>query len=92
MARAEGNAYYAEELFAAAVRAGRRSALPAGLAALLLNRVEQLSDEAQRVLRAAAVAGRRAYDELVRGRVRDLGRRIRARGPGSGGPPVAGAG
>ena len=39
--------------------------MPAGLADLLLNRVEQLSDASQRVLRAAAVAGRRADDELV---------------------------
>jgi DNA-binding CsgD family transcriptional regulator len=61
VARAEGNAYYAEELLAAADRS-----LPAGLAALLLNRVELLSDAAQRVLRTAAVAGRRADDELVR--------------------------
>jgi len=68
MARAEGNAYYAEELLAASVSGdpGNRNALPAGLAALLLSRVEQLSDATQRVLRAAAVAGRRADDELVR--------------------------
>jgi DNA-binding CsgD family transcriptional regulator len=73
VARAEGNAYYAEELLAAsltvAASAGAgphdRGSLPAGLAALLLSRVEQLSDAAQRVLRAAAVAGRRADDELV---------------------------
>ena len=61
VARAEGNAYYAEELLAAQDRS-----LPAGLAALLLDRVEQLSDPAQRVLRTAAVAGRRADDELIR--------------------------
>ncbi len=68
VARAEGNAYYAEELLAAFVVGdpAERHALPAGLAALLLNRVEQLSDTAQRVLRTAAVAGRRADDELVR--------------------------
>ncbi len=67
VARAEGNAYYAEELLAASLGGGRgeRSSLPAGLAALLLSRVEQLSDAAQRVLRAAAVAGRKADDELV---------------------------
>src|SRR5438105_4012188 len=66
--RAEGNAYYAEELLAASVGGdpADRRALPAGLAALLLSRVEQLSDAAQQVLRAAAVAGRRADDELVR--------------------------
>jgi DNA-binding CsgD family transcriptional regulator len=68
VARAEGNAYYAEELLAASVGSdpGQHSVLPAGLAALLLSRVEQLSDAAQRVLRAAAVAGRKADDELVR--------------------------
>ena len=67
VARAEGNAYYAEELLAASVGGdpGQRNALPAGLAALLLNRVEQLSDATQQVLRAAAVAGRKADDELV---------------------------
>jgi DNA-binding CsgD family transcriptional regulator len=68
VARAEGNAYYAEELLAASVSSDRseRSALPAGLAALLLSRVEQLSDATQQVLRAVAVAGRKADDELVR--------------------------
>jgi DNA-binding NarL/FixJ family response regulator len=66
--RAEGNAYYAEELLAASVSSDRaeHSILPAGLAALLLSRVEQLSDATQQVLRAAAVAGRKADDELVR--------------------------
>jgi DNA-binding CsgD family transcriptional regulator len=68
VSRAEGNAYYAEELLAASVTGDRaqHSILPAGLAALLLNRVEQLSDATQQVLRAAAVAGRKADDELVR--------------------------
>jgi DNA-binding CsgD family transcriptional regulator len=64
--RAEGNAYYAEELFAATTASGPSGALPSGLAALLLSRVELVSDAAQRVLRAAAVAGRRASDDLVR--------------------------
>ena len=65
VARAEGNAYYAEELLASSAdRDGGH--LPAGIAALLLNRVEKLSDAAQRVLRTAAVAGRRASDELTR--------------------------
>jgi DNA-binding CsgD family transcriptional regulator len=68
VARAEGNAFYAEELLAASVRddPADHSALPAGLAALLLSRVEQLSDTTQQVLRAAAVAGRKADDDLVR--------------------------
>jgi DNA-binding CsgD family transcriptional regulator/tetratricopeptide (TPR) repeat protein/Mrp family chromosome partitioning ATPase len=61
--RAEGNAYYAEELLAASV-AG--SDLPAGLADLLLARMERLSAAAQQVLRTAAVTGRRVDDELVR--------------------------
>jgi DNA-binding CsgD family transcriptional regulator len=64
--RAEGNAYYAEELFAAASAPGPSGALPSGLAALLMSRVERVSDAAQQVLRAAAVAGRRASDDLVR--------------------------
>jgi DNA-binding CsgD family transcriptional regulator/tetratricopeptide (TPR) repeat protein len=79
--RAEGNAYYAEELFAdtvSQVRPARgggtpadptlagRAELPSGLAALLLARVERVGDGAQRVLRAAAVAGRRVSDDLVR--------------------------
>jgi DNA-binding CsgD family transcriptional regulator len=61
--RAEGNAYYAEELLAAS-SAGAE--LPAGLADLLLARMERLSPAAQQVLRAAAVTGRRVDDELAR--------------------------
>ena len=60
--RAEGNAYYAEELLAAS-SAGTQ--LPAGLADLLLARMERLSAAAQQVLRTAAVTGRRVDDELV---------------------------
>jgi len=63
VARADGNAYYAEELLSAAADG---EALPAGLAALLLARVERLSAAAQQVLRVAAVAGPRADDELIR--------------------------
>jgi predicted ATPase/DNA-binding CsgD family transcriptional regulator len=61
--RAEGNPYYAEELLCAA---SDGSHLPAGLADLLLARVERLSPQAQQVLRTAAVTGRRVDDELVR--------------------------
>jgi DNA-binding CsgD family transcriptional regulator len=61
--RAEGNAYYAEELLAAS--SGSSGVLPSGLAALLLARVARVSAAAQQVLRAAAVAGRRADDQLV---------------------------
>jgi DNA-binding NarL/FixJ family response regulator len=60
--RAEGNAYYAEELLAASPAA---SELPAGLADLLLARMEELSPSAQQVLRTAAVTGRQVDDELV---------------------------
>ncbi len=70
VASAEGNAYYAEELLAALSDANGGAAagpgLPAGLAALLMSRVERVSDAAQQVLRAAAVAGRRADDHLIR--------------------------
>jgi DNA-binding CsgD family transcriptional regulator len=62
--RAEGNAFYAEELLAATdTDAG---AVPSGLADVLLIRFEQLSDTAQQVLRAAAVAGRRVDHDLLR--------------------------
>jgi DNA-binding CsgD family transcriptional regulator len=64
--RAEGNAYYAEELLTASSCAeGTDGTLPTGLAELLLSRVERVSDAAQQVLRAAAVAGG-APDDLVR--------------------------
>ncbi len=66
--RAEGNAYYAEELLTASSCADATAGgtLPTGLAALLLSRVERVSDAAQQVLRAAAVAGGGAADHLVR--------------------------
>ncbi|MEV5955715.1 AAA family ATPase [Streptomyces sp. NPDC051987] len=60
--RAEGNAFYTEELVAAADADG----MPTGLADLLLIRVEQLSETAQQVLRTAAVAGRRVGHDLLR--------------------------
>ncbi len=66
VARAEGNAYYAEELLnASSADNVTGGALPTGLAALLLSRVERVSDAAQQVLRVAAVAGGGA-DDLVR--------------------------
>ncbi|GAA3132767.1 helix-turn-helix transcriptional regulator [Streptomyces rameus] len=77
VARAEGNAFYAQELLAAADRgplcpggagslAGDADGVPSGLADLLLIRVEQLSETAQQVLRTAAVAGRRVEHALLR--------------------------
>ncbi|WP_299956046.1 LuxR family transcriptional regulator [uncultured Modestobacter sp.] len=62
VARAEGNAFFAEELFAAGHHG---EGLPLGLSDVLLSRVEQLSPAAQQVLRVAAVAGRRVRHELV---------------------------
>src|SRR4051794_3898154 len=62
VARAEGNAFYAEELLAAGLEG---ETLPLGLTDVLLARVEQLTDAAQQVLRVAAVAGRRVRHELV---------------------------
>ncbi|WP_329521397.1 helix-turn-helix transcriptional regulator [Spirillospora sp. NBC_01491] len=61
--RSEGNPFYAGELYSAA---SSGEELPAGLADLLLSRMERLSENAQRVVRVAAVAGRRIDDELVR--------------------------
>ncbi|WP_369194166.1 helix-turn-helix transcriptional regulator [Streptomyces djakartensis] len=62
--RAEGNAFYAEELLAATGTGS--GGVPSGLADVLLIRFEQLSDTAQQVLRTAAVAGRRVEHDLLR--------------------------
>ncbi|MGY1809774.1 AAA family ATPase [Blastococcus sp. SYSU D00669] len=62
VARAEGNAFYAEELLAAGLQG---ETLPLGLTDVLLTRVEALTPAAQQVLRVAAVAGRRVRHELV---------------------------
>ncbi|WP_328492293.1 AAA family ATPase [Streptomyces sp. NBC_00414] len=66
--RAEGNAFYAEELLAATSESapGAASAVPSGLADVLLIRFEQLPPTAQQVLRTAAVAGRRVEHDLLR--------------------------
>jgi DNA-binding NarL/FixJ family response regulator len=62
--RSEGNPFYAEELLAAgADQADVR--LPASLAAVLLARVEVLSEPAQQLLRVMAVAGRRVGHALL---------------------------
>ncbi|MBN0043824.1 AAA family ATPase [Streptomyces actuosus] len=64
--RAEGNAFYAQELLAAGAEAG---GLPSGLADVLLIRFEQLPQTAQQVVRTAAVAGRRVEHDLLRAAV-----------------------
>ncbi|MFJ8824591.1 helix-turn-helix transcriptional regulator [Streptomyces sp. NPDC102467] len=66
--RAEGNAFYAEELLAALPgdESPGSPAMPSGLADVLLIRIEQLTETAQQVLRTAAVAGRRVGHDLLR--------------------------
>jgi DNA-binding CsgD family transcriptional regulator/tetratricopeptide (TPR) repeat protein len=62
--RAEGNAYFAEELAQAALETGRRD-LPTRLADVLLARLSRLSEAALAVVRVAAVAGRRVDHHLL---------------------------
>ena len=61
--RSEGNAFFTEELVAAAELGSRL--LPTDLADLLLVRLDQLDDATRLVVRAAAVAGRRVPHELL---------------------------
>lgn len=63
IARAEGNAFFTEELVGAA-ELGRRS-LPDDLAELMLIRLDRLDDDARVVVRAASPAGRRVSYELL---------------------------
>ncbi|MEP6814686.1 MAG: AAA family ATPase [Marmoricola sp.] len=60
--RADGNAFFVEELVGASALPG---SLPDDLAELLLVRLDQLGDEAQQVVRSAAVAGRRVSHDLL---------------------------
>ncbi len=53
--RSEGNPFFAEELFAG----GDGTVVAGPLADVLLSRIERLSQEAQRVVRVASVAGQR---------------------------------
>ncbi len=64
VARAEGNAFFTEELVAAAEMGGGKS-VPTDLADLLLVRLDQLDEAARQVVRAASVAGRRVPHELL---------------------------
>jgi DNA-binding CsgD family transcriptional regulator len=61
--RAEGNAFFVEELVGAASDPGRW--VPAELADVLLVRLDRLDDEARQVVRAASVAGRRVSHEML---------------------------
>jgi DNA-binding CsgD family transcriptional regulator/tetratricopeptide (TPR) repeat protein len=65
LARSEGNPFFAEELLAAELSGGSTTLLPASLHDLLAARIDALSGPAQRVLRVAAVAGRRVGHELL---------------------------
>jgi DNA-binding CsgD family transcriptional regulator/tetratricopeptide (TPR) repeat protein len=61
--RAEGNAFFVEELTSAAAGPGRW--VPADLADVLLVRLDQLGDHARQVVRTASVAGRKVSHELL---------------------------
>jgi len=61
--RAEGNAFFAEELVAATGLVG--GAVPRDLAGLLLVRVDQLDDSARQVVRVASAAGRGITHDLL---------------------------
>lgn len=67
--RSEGNAYFAEELLAAARSNGGRpdglAELPWTLADVLTSRLDQLSAPTQQLVRVASVAGRRVTDRLL---------------------------
>jgi DNA-binding CsgD family transcriptional regulator/tetratricopeptide (TPR) repeat protein len=63
VARAEGNAFFVEELVGATWAAG--GAVPEDLADLLLVRLERLDDAARQVVRTAAVAGRTVTHQLL---------------------------
>ena len=63
--RAEGNAFFAEELVGAATGGPGRVGMPEDLADLLLVRLDRLDDSAREVVRAAAAAGRRVSHPLL---------------------------
>ncbi|WP_308194150.1 AAA family ATPase [Nocardioides sp. SR21] len=63
--RAEGNAFFVEELTSAA--SGPGSWVPADLADVLLVRLDRLDDTARQVVRAASVAGRKVSHEMLAG-------------------------
>ncbi|MDT4920330.1 MAG: hypothetical protein QOI15_1232 [Pseudonocardiales bacterium] len=64
--RADGNAFFAEELVAAAEQCNTDAQqLPWQLADLLLVRLDRLGDDARQVVRVAAVGGRRVTHDIV---------------------------
>lgn len=68
--RSEGNAFFAEELLAAA--ATGEAGMPSTLAAVLLARVERLSPTAQQIVRAVSVTSRRQPRHSTLQQVLDL--------------------
>ncbi|WP_170970131.1 helix-turn-helix transcriptional regulator [Nocardioides jishulii] len=62
VARAEGNAFFVEELVGAAARC---DGLPGELADVLMVRLDGLDDDTQQLVRTAAVAGRRVTHGLL---------------------------
>src|SRR5579875_113990 len=63
--RAEGNAFFAEELVAASEQLDDAQHLPWQLADLLLVRLDRLGDDAREVVRAVSVAGRRVAHGML---------------------------
>ena len=63
--RSEGNPFFTEELVAAGGHEGDAGRLPPSLRDILLGRLAGLSDEAQRVLRIAAIGGQLTDDSLL---------------------------
>ncbi len=64
--RAEGNAFFVEELVGATSgMSGDAEVLPDDLAELLLVRLDRLDEDARQVVRVASVAGRRVAHELL---------------------------
>ncbi len=61
--RAEGNAFFVEELTSAAAGPGRW--VPADLADVLLVRLDRLDDTARQVVRTASVAGRQVGHQML---------------------------
>ena len=65
VSRADGNAFFAEELVAASAQYADSQQLPWQLADLLLVRLDRLSDEAREVVQVAAVGGRRTTHDML---------------------------
>jgi DNA-binding CsgD family transcriptional regulator/tetratricopeptide (TPR) repeat protein len=63
--RADGNAFFAEELVAATEQVTDAGQLPWQLADLLLVRLDRLSPEAREIVRVAAVGGRRISHDML---------------------------